>query len=120
MFIALAVISCCHANKALLNLIKIHARKIEADGFGKGYQYVCVCVCVWVCVHDGGQVFSDGRDKRWKLNNKSSPAVNDKRYQTVSHPGDYWECECVSVRKTDRHREREEREMKKPEEIIFQ
>ncbi len=51
MYMALAAISCSHANKALLNLIKIHARKMEADSFGMGYLNVgCVCVCVCVCV----------------------------------------------------------------------
>lgn len=38
----LAAISCSHTNKALPDLIKIHARKMEADSFRKGY--VCVCV----------------------------------------------------------------------------
>ena len=50
MCMALAAISCSHANKALLNLIKIHARNMEAGGFGKGYLSVCVCMCVCVCV----------------------------------------------------------------------
>lgn len=37
---ALAAISCSDANEALANLIKTHARKMEAGGFGKGY--LCV------------------------------------------------------------------------------
>lgn len=46
MWTVLAAISCSHTNKALVDLIKIHARKMEADGFQKGYLCVCVCVCV--------------------------------------------------------------------------
>lgn len=42
MWTVLAAISCSHTNKALVDLIKIHARKMEADGFRKGY--LCVCV----------------------------------------------------------------------------
>lgn len=42
----LAAISCSHTNKALPDLIKIHARKMEADSFRKGYPCVCVCVTV--------------------------------------------------------------------------
>lgn len=42
----LAAISCSHTNKALLDLIKIHAGKMEADGFQKGYLCVCMCVTV--------------------------------------------------------------------------
>lgn len=41
----LAAISCSHTNKALPDLIKIHARKMEADSFRKGYPCVCMCVC---------------------------------------------------------------------------
>ena len=60
---------------------------------------------IYMCVCDREQVFSDAGDKRWKLNNKSSPAVNGRRYQTFPYPGEYCECACVSVRKTDRGRE---------------
>lgn len=46
MWTRLAAISCSLTNKALLDLIKIHARKMEADGFQKGYLRVCMCVTV--------------------------------------------------------------------------
>lgn len=65
---ALAAISCSYANKALLNLIKIHARKMEADSFGKGY--LCVCMCVMgrererAREREREQVLSDAGDKR--------------------------------------------------------
>lgn len=49
MFVALAAISCRHANKALPNLIKIHGGKMEADGLGKGYLSVRVRVRVRTC-----------------------------------------------------------------------
>lgn len=50
MSVALAAISCRHANKALPNLIKIHGGKMEADSLGKGYQSVQVRVRVRVYV----------------------------------------------------------------------
>lgn len=80
MFVALATISCRHANKALPNLIKIHGGKMEADGLGKGYLSVRVRVHVRTCTcvsprkiggwageereREREQVFSDAGDKR--------------------------------------------------------
>lgn len=46
MWTVLAAISCSHTNKALLDLIKIHAWKMEADGFRK--RYLCVCMGITV------------------------------------------------------------------------
>lgn len=56
-----------------------------------------MCVCAW----DREQVFSDAGDKRWKLNNKSSPAVNGRPYQTLPCPGEHYERVCVSERASD-------------------
>lgn len=42
---ALAASSCSHANKALLNLIKITPEILRQTALAKGiYIYVCVCV----------------------------------------------------------------------------
>lgn len=62
-----------------------------------------------VCLHDGEQVFSDDGHKKWKLNNKSTPAVNGKRYQSSTLTRRVLSA-CVHVGEKDRYTERGGRE----------